>query len=169
MLPEFLVLRSSWFHLFIVEGKNEFLKNSDFIVNWGIVSEFRVINRRVWVKGVMLKRYLGVWFLMSLKKWQSFLYYRLYWQDSSLNSWYGFSLTVPSIMRLVTLRAQKSFISTCSSNYLLYLIRDMKYQKDPVCDRARFLYVFKITWLLVWIFPIVLCWHQASDLVWMTD
>ena len=48
MFSEFLIFWSRLFNSWIVEEKNKFLKNSCFILNWGIVSGFCVIYRRLY-------------------------------------------------------------------------------------------------------------------------
>ena len=60
MLSEFLIFGSILPYSFMVEGKNDFLKNTCFIVNSGIASEFRVIYRRLCDEGVVLERSVGV-------------------------------------------------------------------------------------------------------------
>ena len=96
----FKVFGLSLLHSFIVEGNNEFLKKSCFILSWGIVYEFRIVYFRLYVVGIMVKRKLSVWFLTSLRKQQGLVYQRLYWRDSSRNS-----LTVPLIWPIIANKA----------------------------------------------------------------
>ena len=72
-LSEFLILESKLFHSVIVEGKKEFLKYSCLTLERGMLFLCHVIHASLAV-GINSKRYLGDWFLIILKKRQSFLY-----------------------------------------------------------------------------------------------
>ena len=74
-VSELRMLESNLFHSIIVDQKYEFLKNWCFTLILGILSAFLVLYRQ-FDRGIISK-YLGHWFLYTLKKRHCFLYQRL--------------------------------------------------------------------------------------------
>ena len=66
-LAEFLILLSRLFHSVGIDRKYEFLKKVCLTLNLGILSMFLVLYVLLTV-GIILNRYLGDLFLVSLKK-----------------------------------------------------------------------------------------------------
>ena len=66
-LSEFLILLSRLFHSVTVDEKYGFLKKVCLTLNGGILSMFLVLYVLLTVR-ILLKRYLGDLFLISLKK-----------------------------------------------------------------------------------------------------
>ena len=93
-VSELRMLESNLFHSIMVDGKYEFLKNWCFTLIWGILSAFLVLYGQ-FDCGFISKKYIGHWFLYTLKKRHSFLYQRLCWRDSKPSSWLIFSLDDP--------------------------------------------------------------------------
>ena len=65
-LSEFFILWSRLFHSVTMDEQYEFLKNACLTLNWGILSMFLALCALV-TAGILLNRYLGDWFLFSLK------------------------------------------------------------------------------------------------------
>ena len=63
-LSELLILLSRLFHSITVDGKNEFLKKVCLTSNLRILPILFLVLYAVLVVGILLKRYLGNWFLV---------------------------------------------------------------------------------------------------------
>ena len=65
-LSEFPIVLSRLFHSVTIDGKYEFLKKVCLTLSWGILSMCLVLYELLTV-GILLNRYLGDLFLVSLK------------------------------------------------------------------------------------------------------
>ena len=86
-LSELVIPLSRLFHSITLDGKNKLLKKICLTLNLGMLSILFLVLYAVLAVGVLFDIYLGDWFLVILKKQQSFLNHRRCFRDPKPNSW----------------------------------------------------------------------------------